>query len=161
MSTDTPRSTVERRYDVTTPHTIGTKVAQPQPALSSSREALLDVAIQGTEEDIKAGKKRRKQRRQEATTDDDDSINKQAGGANTKHATEAAGNSKRQAWPPMDHFEKLLKEAPIEDDVTPFPREDAAMTVFGRSSPPEKHCALNPRKGAPSRGDQRWGDEEM
>jgi hypothetical protein len=52
-------------------------------------------------------------------------------------------------------------EVPIEDGATLFPREDAVMTVFGRSSPPEKHLALNPSKGAPSRGDQRWGDEEM
>jgi hypothetical protein len=52
-------------------------------------------------------------------------------------------------------------EAPNEDDVEPFPREDTFMTVFGRSSPPEKHCALGPSKGAPSHGDQRWGDEEM
>jgi hypothetical protein len=34
----------------------------------------------------------------------------------------------------------------IEDDVVPFPREDAVMIVFGRSSPPEKHRVLNPSK---------------
>jgi hypothetical protein len=52
-------------------------------------------------------------------------------------------------------------EASIEDDAAPFPGEDVVMMVFGRSLPPEKHRALDPRKGAPSRGDQRWGDEEM
>jgi hypothetical protein len=52
-------------------------------------------------------------------------------------------------------------EAPIEDDVVPFPRDDAVMTVFRRSSPPEKHHVLDPSKGALSRSDQRWGDEEM
>jgi hypothetical protein len=30
-------------------------------------------------------------------------------------------------------------EAPIEDDVTPFPREDPVMMVFRRSAPPKKH----------------------
>jgi hypothetical protein len=52
-------------------------------------------------------------------------------------------------------------DAPIEDDATPFPREDVVMVVFGRSSMPEKHRALDLSKGAPSRGDQRWGDKEM
>jgi hypothetical protein len=52
-------------------------------------------------------------------------------------------------------------DAPIEDDATPFPREDVVMVVFGRSSTPEKHRALDLSKGAPSRGDQRWGDKEM
>jgi hypothetical protein len=52
-------------------------------------------------------------------------------------------------------------EAPIEDDVVPFPGEDAVMMVFGRSSPIEKHCVLDPSKGAPSHGEQKWGDEEM
>jgi hypothetical protein len=52
-------------------------------------------------------------------------------------------------------------EAPIEDDATPFPRDDAVMMVFRRSSPSEKHRVLDPSKGAPSRGDQRWGDNEM
>jgi hypothetical protein len=52
-------------------------------------------------------------------------------------------------------------EAPIEDDVAPVPGEDAVMMVFGRSSPLEKHCVLDPSRGAPSRSDWRWGDEEM
>jgi hypothetical protein len=52
-------------------------------------------------------------------------------------------------------------EAPIEDDMVPFPGEDAVMTVFGWSSSPEKHRVLDPSKGTPTRGDQRWGDEEM
>jgi hypothetical protein len=52
-------------------------------------------------------------------------------------------------------------DAPIEDDEAPFLGGDVVMTVFRRSSPPKKHRALNPRKGAPSHGNQRWGDEEM
>jgi hypothetical protein len=52
-------------------------------------------------------------------------------------------------------------DAPIEDDEAPFLGGDVVMTVFRRSSPPEKHRALNPRKGAPSHDNQRWGDEEM
>jgi hypothetical protein len=37
-------------------------------------------------------------------------------------------------------------EAPNEDGAMPFPREDAVMMVFKRSSPPEKHRALGPSK---------------
>jgi hypothetical protein len=106
-----------------------------------------------------------------------------------EHAIEATGNSKRQAWPPTDHFEKLIEEscpnhayaikhnlrdygpmksfmamaslpwgtevieAPIEDDVAPFLGEDAVITAFRRSSPLEKHRALDPSKGAPSHSD--------
>jgi hypothetical protein len=47
-------------------------------------------------------------------------------------------------------------DAPIKDDVVPFPGEDAVMSIFRRSSPPEKHRALDPSKGSPSRGGQRW-----
>jgi hypothetical protein len=43
-------------------------------------------------------------------------------------------------------------EAPIEDHTMPFPGEDVVMTVFERSSPLEKHRALDPSKGAPSHG---------
>jgi hypothetical protein len=172
-------------------------VAQIQSAWSSNREASPGIAIQGTEEGIKASKKRHKQCHQEATTDDNGGINEQAGNASVEHATTVVGNSKHQARPPTDHFQKLLEqscpnhtyavkhklwdysliksfmaagslprgtkvvEALIEDDVTPFPREDAVMMVFGRSSPPEKHHALNPCIGAPSYGDHIWGDEEM
>jgi hypothetical protein len=52
-------------------------------------------------------------------------------------------------------------EDPIEDDAAPFPVEDAVMMDFRRSSPPKKHHTLDPSKGAPSRGDQIWGDKEM
>jgi hypothetical protein len=109
-----------------------------------------------------------------------------------KHATEAVGNSKHEARPSMNHFEKLLEEsclnhayiikhklrdynlmksfvamgslprgtevmeALIEDYAVPFPGEDAVMTVSRRSSPLEKHRALDPTQRAPSRSDQRW-----
>jgi hypothetical protein len=43
-----------------------------------------------------------------------------------------------------------VAEAPIKDNTTPFPREDVVMTVFGRSSPLEKHRTLDPSRGAPS-----------
>jgi hypothetical protein len=59
------------------------------------------------------------------------------------------------------HWDTDVVDAPIEDDAVPLPREDAVMMVFGRSSPPEKRCALDPSKRARSHGDQRWGDEEM
>jgi hypothetical protein len=86
-------------------------VAQLCPAPSSSREAPPDVAIQDAKVVPKGGKKRRKRRRQETTSDDDSSVNKQVGGSSAEHAMEATGCSKRQAQPPMDHFDKLLEEA--------------------------------------------------
>jgi hypothetical protein len=46
-------------------------------------------------------------------------------------------------------------EAPIEDDAAPFLGEDVVMMIFRRSSPPERHRALDQSKGAPSRDDQR------
>jgi hypothetical protein len=39
-------------------------------------------------------------------------------------------------------------EAPIEDDVVPFPGEDVVMMVFERSSLSEKHHIFDPSKGA-------------
>jgi hypothetical protein len=52
-----PRSTTERRCDIITPHSIGTKATQLQSTLSSSREAPPGITVQGAEEVIKAGKK--------------------------------------------------------------------------------------------------------
>jgi hypothetical protein len=86
--------------------------------------------------------------------------------------TAIMGSGKHQAWPPTDHFEKLLEETcsnhaypikhklrdcdmmknfiaswsltrgmevdhvPNESDTTPFPEEDAVMTIYdGRPSP--------------------------
>jgi hypothetical protein len=86
-------------------------VAQLQPASSSSGEAPPSVAIEGAEVGIKADKKRHKQHHSEVSTDDDGGINEQAGGTSVKHATEAVGNSKHQARPSMNHFEKLLEES--------------------------------------------------
>jgi hypothetical protein len=111
VSINAPRSTAERWCDITTPRAASTKATQLQSAPSSSKEAPLGVAIQDAEEGIKAGKKRHEQRHQEATTDDDGNINEQAGGASVEHIAEAAGNNKRQARPPTDHYEKLLEES--------------------------------------------------
>jgi hypothetical protein len=94
VSTDTPKSTVERRCDISTPCATSTKAAQLHLPLSSSREAPPGVTIQDTEVGIKAGKKRRKPHHQEDTIDDDSGINEQAGSAIAEHAV---GNSKRKA----------------------------------------------------------------
>jgi hypothetical protein len=42
--------------------------------------------------------------------DDDGGINKQAGSSIVVHGTTVAGSRKHQAWPPVDHFEKVLEE---------------------------------------------------
>jgi hypothetical protein len=48
VSAGAPRSTVERRCNVATPHAAGTTTAQLQLAPSSSRETLFGVTIQDT-----------------------------------------------------------------------------------------------------------------
>jgi hypothetical protein len=45
------------------------------------------------------------------TTDYDDGNNRKVGGPDIRHVTTAMHNDKRQAWPPTDHFKRLLKEA--------------------------------------------------
>jgi hypothetical protein len=52
-------------------------------------------------------------------------------------------------------------EAPIKDNVMPFPGEDVAMTIFERHPLPEKHHVLDTGMGTPSRYDHGWGDAEM
>jgi hypothetical protein len=54
-----------------------------------------------------------------------------------------------------------VNEAPIEDDVMPFPGEEAVMTIFGRQPSPEKRHMLDPSTGAPPCDHHGWGDTEM
>jgi hypothetical protein len=63
-------------------------------------------------EGAKGGKKRHKQHHQETTitTNGNGGISKQVGSSGVVRVTAATGSSKRQARPPTDHFEKLLKE---------------------------------------------------
>jgi hypothetical protein len=73
---------------------------------------LPDIIIQDAEEGAKGSKKRRKQHHQETTlvTGDDYGNNKQAGSSSVVHTATAARSGKHQVGPPIDHFEKLLKE---------------------------------------------------
>jgi hypothetical protein len=50
-----------------------------------------------------------------------------------------------------------VNEALVEGDVTPFPTEDAVMTIFGRHPSLGKHHMLDPSVGTPTRGGQGWG----
>jgi hypothetical protein len=90
-------------------------LSQPLHATIDAPESILDgrrgITTHGAEEDTKAAKKRRKQHHQEATTDNDSGINEQADGPSAVHTVEATGSGKHQARPPMDHFERLLREA--------------------------------------------------
>jgi hypothetical protein len=122
-SADALKNTPEEWRNVAAHYTISTRTTQLHPAPSSGREASPDVAIQDAEEGTKGGKKRHKPCCQEVATDDDRSLNKHAGGLGVWRIMEVTGSSKRQARPPMDHFEKLLEEAcpnhayPIKDKL--------------------------------------------
>jgi hypothetical protein len=102
-------NTTEELRNVTTQYAVGSKAAQLHLVLSSSWEASPDVIIYDTRE---GSKKRHKQCYQETATTvgDDGDINNQAGYSSVPHIAAIAGNSKHQAGPPMDHFEKLLEE---------------------------------------------------
>jgi hypothetical protein len=54
-----------------------------------------------------------------------------------------------------------IDEAPVEGDTTPFPEEDAVMTIFGRHPSPEKRRGLDPTTRTPSHNSQGWGDAVM
>jgi hypothetical protein len=54
-----------------------------------------------------------------------------------------------------------VNEAPVEGDVTPFPTEDAVMTIFGRHPSLGKHHMLDPSVGTPTRGGQGWGGVQI
>jgi hypothetical protein len=40
-----------------------------------------------------------------------DGDNEEAGGSGVSRGATTIGSSKRQVWPPIDHFERLLEEA--------------------------------------------------
>jgi hypothetical protein len=103
------------------------------------------------------------------------------------HIVAVIGSSKRQARPPMDHFEKLLEETCSnlaylimhklrdcdmmknfmasgsltrgmevgevldEGDMTPFPGQDAVMTIYDGRPSSGMHHVSNPRLGTPAR----------
>jgi hypothetical protein len=71
-----------------------------------------DVTIQDAKEGAKGSRKRRKQRLQEATTvaDNNGGSDKEVGSTGMVRVVAVTGKGKRQAWPPTDHFEKLLEE---------------------------------------------------
>jgi hypothetical protein len=77
---------------------------------SSGRKASFNIAVQRDREGTKGSKRRCKQRPQGATTMVDGD-NEEAGGFGVAHVTTIVGRSKRQARLPIDHFERLIKEA--------------------------------------------------
>jgi hypothetical protein len=184
-TTNIYKSTTEERRNVTAQHAISNKAAQLCSAPSSSGGASPNIAIQDAKE---GGKKRLKQCHQGTATaiNDNSDSNKQVGSSGMVQATAATGSSKRQARPPMDHFEKLLEEnclnhtyrvkhklrvcsmmksfmmsrslprcmdvdeVPDEGDMTPFPREDMVMMIYGGSPLPGMHCTSDPSLGTPA-----------
>jgi hypothetical protein len=94
------------------------------------------------------GKKRRKQHHQEVATDDNDDINERASGSSIERAVEAISSSKRQARPPIDHFEKLLKERclnhayPIKHKLRDYGPMKSFMTTRSLSRGMEVNKAL-------------------
>jgi hypothetical protein len=80
--------------------------------MSNSREVPSDVTIQDAREGAKGSRKRCKQRLQEAATvaDNDGGSDKEVGSTGMVRVVAVTGKGKRQAWPPTDHFEKLLEE---------------------------------------------------
>jgi hypothetical protein len=69
-----------------------------------------NIGIQDHKDGAMGSRRRHKQCHQETTIDDNSGINKQAGGSGMVRAVASTGNSKHQAQPLMDHFEKLLEE---------------------------------------------------
>jgi hypothetical protein len=87
-------------------------VTQLRPAPSNNREVLSDVTTQDVGEGAQSGRKRRKQRLQEAATmaADDGGNGKRSDVFGMVRFMAAMCSGKHQAWPPTDHFEKLLEE---------------------------------------------------
>jgi hypothetical protein len=73
---------------------------------------LSGITVQNAEEGARGDKKRCKQHLQgvAAVADSDGGDNKEADSSGVARVVTAAGNSKRLAWPPTDHFERLLEE---------------------------------------------------
>jgi hypothetical protein len=138
-STNAPKSTTEEWHSVAALHVVSTKAVQLRPAPSNSRGAPLDIAIEDAKEGTTGGKKRYKQRRQETVTDHDRGVNERAGDSSAEHAAEAMGSSRRQARPPTDHFEKLLKEAlsnhtyPVKHKLRDYSMMKSFMTSWSLS----------------------------
>jgi hypothetical protein len=112
--------TIEELLGIATQYAINKKAVRPQP-IPGSREAVpgnsqaapFGTAIQGAKKDAKGGKKRRKWWPQwvAATTDYDDDDDKKADGSNMEYVAATGHSVKRQARPPINHFERLLEEA--------------------------------------------------
>jgi hypothetical protein len=109
---DTIRNTTEELCSITAQYTASNEAVQLCPAPSNNREESSNVAIRDAGECTKGSKKRHKQRLQEAATAayDDGGNDKLAGGSGVVCITTATSSGKRQARPPMNHSEKLLKE---------------------------------------------------
>jgi hypothetical protein len=73
-------------------------------------EASFGIAIHSAKE---GGQKRHKQPPQGpmTTIDYDNGNNGKAGGSGVGHIVTATRSKKHQAWPPTDHFKRLLEEA--------------------------------------------------
>jgi hypothetical protein len=156
----------------------------------STVEGQHDIAIQGAEEGAKATKKRRKQHHQEATTNDDNgpsavhaveamSRGKRQSWPPTDHFKRLLEEAclthaytvkhKLRDYSLIKNFMATgslsrgmeVDETPIKDDVTPFPVENAIMTIFERQPSLEKLHVLDLSTGTPSRYDHEWGDAGM
>jgi hypothetical protein len=81
--------------------------------LSSVREVSSDIAIHSAREGAKGGKKRRNQCPLETTTTTDynNGNNGKASSSDIGHVMTGVHSNKHQAWPPTDHFKRLLEEA--------------------------------------------------
>jgi hypothetical protein len=82
-------------------------------ATPSSGKVSSDIAAHNAKEGAKGGKKRLKQHPQRATTmaDYDDDNAGKASSSGMGCVRTAAHSDKCQAWPPIDHFRRLLEEA--------------------------------------------------
>jgi hypothetical protein len=113
---DIIRYTTKGLLDIAAQHATMEEVDRPPPVLGnrgavpgSSKAAPSGFTVQG----IKGGKKRRKQRPQwvaaAANYNDDD--DKKTDDSDMDYVMTIGRSVKCQAWPPKDHFERLLKEA--------------------------------------------------
>jgi hypothetical protein len=80
---------------------------------SSGKEASFNATVHEAKVGAKGGKKRCKQHPQQVmvTADYDGGNDEEAGGSGMGHIATTTLSSKRQAWPPIDHFKQLLEEA--------------------------------------------------
>jgi hypothetical protein len=132
---DALKNTTEEQRGVIAHHTVCTKAAQLRPTSSCSRGPSPDIATQEAEGGARDDKKRRKQCRQETATEDDGSIKKRAGGFSRERIMEVTDNIKHRAWPPLDHFKKVLTGAcpshtnPIKPKLRDYDLMKSFMTL--------------------------------